>query len=222
MAKSAPFLLAVTAQIGGAPSSGQPAAEKAAAAARGPGSTPPPRLYRIQQDGRVGFIDRKGAVVIPPTLHPLTQDFSDGIVLTPAGDGMGYDLLDPAGKRTVLAPKFRDCSPFAEGLAMFGMQSGGRILCGFMGQQGREVIRPQFRLCEDFSEGLAAIAVNGKWGFLDRQGKLAIQPQYDFPEKAVRRVHGTLQFHGGLCRIPSGSKTGYIDSTGKWVWPPSE
>ncbi|EOA6136260.1 WG repeat-containing protein, partial [Campylobacter coli] len=31
----------------------------------------------------------------------------------------------------------------------------------------------------NFSEGLAGVELNGKWGFIDKSGKIVIEPKFD-------------------------------------------
>ena len=40
------------------------------------------------------------------------------------------------------------------------------------------VIEPQFDDELDFNEGLAPIEKDGKWGFIDKNGKVVIEPQF--------------------------------------------
>jgi hypothetical protein len=74
-----------------------------------------------------------------------------------------------------------------------------------------------------FTDGLAAVFVNGRWGFIDTSGKLAIPAVFA----------GTLGFSEGLASATLGAeaaeaagkdkrhiKDGYIDTTGKYVIPP--
>jgi hypothetical protein len=67
-----------------------------------------------------------------------------------------------------------------------------------------------------FSEGLAPVRSggkeNGKWGCIDKTGKVVIAPQ--FPDKPV--------FKNGLAKIKTPQGIGYIDHTGAWVWKPSK
>ncbi len=51
----------------------------------------------------------------------------------------------------------------------------------------------------------------GKSGFLDRQGKVAIQARYDWVDE---------WFQGPLCRASVNKKMGLIDRRGRWVVPP--
>ena len=61
----------------------------------------------------------------------------------------------------------------------------------------------------DFHECLAAIKRNGKWGFIDKTGKLVIPCVYDAVD----------EFHDGLARVNKDGKLGFIDKTGKEVIP---
>ena len=58
-----------------------------------------------------------------------------------------------------------------------------------------------------FSEGLAAMWKNGKWGYIDKTGKVVIPYIYD----------GAYGFNEGLTRVQKDGKWGYIDKTGKAV-----
>ena len=59
----------------------------------------------------------------------------------------------------------------------------------------------------DFSEGLAVIKQNGKFGYIDKTGKIAIHPQFD----------NANNFSEGLAVIKQNSKFGYIDKRGNFV-----
>ena len=50
----------------------------------------------------------------------------------------------------------------------------------------------------------------GKWGFIDRTGKVIVPPQYA----------AAGEFHQGRARVKVGDKFGFIDPTGKVVIPP--
>ena len=62
--------------------------------------------------------------------------------------------------------------------------------------------------------GLSPALVEGKWGFIDTTGKLAIQPQFD----------GASAFHEGLAAVRVGAessgKWGFIDSAASFVIDP--
>jgi len=79
-------------------------------------------------------------------------------------------------------------------------------------------VNPQFAGASDFSEELAAVRVgggdDGKWGYIDKQGKFVINPQFD----------GAGDFSDGLAVISvrgkDGTKWGFIDKQGKVVINP--
>jgi hypothetical protein len=52
---------------------------------------------------------------------------------------------------------------------------------------------------------MAAVAVDGKWGFVDKSGRIAIEPQFDAAER----------FGDGLAPVKIGGKWSFIDKTGK-------
>ncbi len=58
----------------------------------------------------------------------------------------------------------------------------------------------------------------GKWGFIDADGKVLIQPEWD--EYAAGSVLGQpIAFSEGLCGVLKGGKWGYIDTGGRLVIP---
>ena len=58
--------------------------------------------------------------------------------------------------------------------------------------------------------GLLSIKKDGKWGYMDKTGKVVIEPQFD----------GVRLFSEGLANVWIGDKEGYIDKTGKIVINP--
>lgn len=80
---------------------------------------------------------------------------------------------------------------------------------------GTFAINPQFdRAPRVFSEGLAAVRIGddntGKYGYIDKTGKMVIAPQFDW----------ALEFSEGLAKIVIANRDGYIDKTGKIVIVP--
>jgi hypothetical protein len=54
------------------------------------------------------------------------------------------------------------------------------------------------------------VVVNGKYGYIDKNGKLVIEPKFDMAKK----------FFGGLSWVEIGGMSGYIAKNGKYVWSP--
>lgn len=78
-----------------------------------------------------------------------------------------------------------------------------------------------------FSEGKAAVCVNGKLGFIDKQGRYIIEPlftysnnpQYESDKYNRQLTHFVdFTFHEGLCSmIDSNGKYGLINEKGNWI-----
>jgi hypothetical protein len=57
----------------------------------------------------------------------------------------------------------------------------------------------------DFKEGLAPVRINRLWGYIDKDGKFVVAPQYDFAS----------QFENGIAHIGLKGKDGFIDKNNK-------
>jgi len=68
------------------------------------------------------------------------------------------------------------------------------------------ISQPQFDNVSSFStEGLAAVKKAEKYGYIDKTGKIIIQPQFD----------DAYSFHEGLAKVTRDKKYEFIDKTGK-------
>lgn len=130
------------------------------------------------------------------------------------------------------------------------LQANGKIIIKdfhFLDKSGKIVIKvPTGYHAERFSEGLAIISMyRAKGGFIDKTGKVVIEPKFGLPEpfsEGLARVFigsgklgyidqkgnlvipgpfdGAASFSEGLAAVSVGKKTGYIDKTGKMIIPP--
>ena len=62
-----------------------------------------------------------------------------------------------------------------------------------------------------FKEDLAHVRLSRRWGYIDRNGKFVINPQFD----------EAGPFENGLARVKLSRRTGYIDHSGHYVWNPT-
>jgi len=192
---------------------------------RRPGAQPT-NLYRVTRDSisrpsRVGFIDKTGRLVIGFDQLPGTTvsvgDFYEGrarICVSQADDHTNnciVGFIDETGK-VVIGPSFERARDFSEGLAYVE----GKGQRGFINREGKLVIRvdqvtDDVIQASDFHEGRAAtLAKNGKWGYIDRRGNLAIKPKYSF----------VSEFSEGLAGVVVDRLFGFIDQRGEMVIPP--
>ena len=122
-------------------------------------------LLVIVQDGRYGYIDHQGNVILPPQFI-WAEDFWRGLgTVYVCGR---YVSVDSAGNLHSLR------------IAIEGRveprKSGKHF--GFADKSGEFRIPPQFDDALSFSEGLAAVKIGERWGFVNESGAIAIQPQY--------------------------------------------
>ncbi|RMF84661.1 MAG: WG repeat-containing protein [Nitrospinota bacterium] len=149
------------------------------------------RLERFEKDGKWGCKDEKGHVVIPPEFRidgeVIRCEFSpEGVALM--ADKKGLIYVDRQGKR-LFRPFIFDnwVDDFREGLARF--VQNGKI--GFYDRHYRIVIEARFDFVEPFHHGQARFCVGckpvklgehylmegGKWGYIDRKGRVVVKPR---------------------------------------------
>ena len=156
--------------------------------------------YAAKKDGKFGYIDRTGEMIIPPQFD-RAMGFVEGLGRVGIGDKHGY--IDETGK-FVIPLKFDEAHAFREGLA--GARIGDQF--GFIDKTGAFVIQPRFDHVEHFSEGIAAVLLDGRWGYINQQGDYVAEPQFT-------RV---WPFTDGMAPVVGKGRSGYIDNTGKPIY----
>jgi len=152
------------------------------------GSSIREQLIPFEEEGRWGYVNGLGEVVIPPQ-YMVAGDFSpEGIAAV--ADENGWAYIDKWGN-TVIEPFIFDNGPdyFREGLAR--LVRDGKF--GFFDKTGKPVIAPQFDFASPFSEGMAAVCMGGKsrvvgehrvweggkWGYINSRGELIIPMEFE-------------------------------------------
>lgn len=161
-----------------------------------------------------GFIDRSGTWVIQPMLRSA-RPFREGLAAAEGGY-KSWGFID-RNCNWVIPPQFGTVSDFTDGRAL-GTKSlaNGAAQPYALDKQGQMValdsprVAAQDVLLGDSREGLQRLAVNGRWGFADKEGKWVIKPQFD----------DVGLFSEGFARIQKGGKWGFIDKQGKSVIAP--
>lgn len=169
----------------------------------------------FERDGKMGFLDRRGRVVIEPLYRPANQYgfragsfFNERIIPVSLNGKTGF--IDREG-RVAVDFIFDRAELFREGLSQ--VSKDGRH--GFIDTDGKIVVALQFEFAEDFSEGLAAVRVDGRWGFIDKTGRMVIEPAY------LGLMWGVpIRFREGLAVVRTEAGTGYINKANEFVVPP--
>ncbi len=165
-------------------------------------TSPPPfasPLLPVKVDGKWGYIDKTGQVVIQPQFDEA-KIFSEGLTAVRIGSKWGY--INQTGQ-VIIQPQFDYASRFEEGLALVLINKKG----GYINQKGEVVIQPQFDALGPFAEGLAVVKIGKQYGYIDQNGKVIIQPLFDL----------ALDFSEGIASVKLGKNWRYIDKTGKFI-----
>ena len=162
-------------------------------------STP---LFSIVQNGKIGFIDSTGKVVIEPKYDNVTS-FSEGLARVKIDEKYGF--IDSSGK-IIIEPQFENVNSFSDGLATFTI--GDKW--GFINRTGNISIEPKFDHATSFSEGLASVKIDKKYGFIDTNGNLILDPIFTDP----------AYFKEGIAHVKIRKRDSYIDKKGQNIIEP--
>lgn len=154
----------------------------------------------FQESGKWGYETRTGEVVIHPQFNSA-QKFSEGLARVGLGYHVGY--IDQTGK-IVIHPNYLWGGKFCEGLAR--VRSVNKTL-GYINKEGNPINKQSLDGGLDFGEGFAPVMINNKWGYMDQNGEIVIEPQFDEAEK----------FDNGLARVRNGWQSHTIDKAGNLI-----
>jgi WG containing repeat len=186
----------------------------------------------IPKEAGLGYIDRTGKIIIPPKNIDWeglngAENFSEGLAgfVSPVPDRQGRYLIgymDISG-REVIPAKYAKSGRFIDGIALVGLYTKknelGTMRYAFINRKGKVLFENPKKFTaidySSFAEGLAPVAVNDKWGFINKNGKLVISAQF-------LNISQHTRFSEGLAPVRSANayKYGYIDPTGKFQIKP--
>jgi hypothetical protein len=160
-------------------------------------------LFWIQENGKYGYIDKTGKVVIKPQFEN-TMGFNEGLAATKLNGKYGY--IDTEGNWAI-KPQFDFTYMFSDGLAMVQIDKKS----AWIDKTGKIVIEPQEfeKTAIGFKEGRLAVKKGGKWGYLDKTGKMVIEAKFE----------DAKEFSGGVAQVVTeGHQHHWIDANGKILW----
>jgi len=164
-------------------------------------------LIPVENGDEFQYIDKEGKIVINPQFSSATV-FRGGIALVrTTGDKALWGFINEDGKYTI-QPSFKEATVFSEDLAWVVSENGAPTAINSKGEV--KITLQDAETVKIFQEGLAAFSVTEdskvKWGFVDKDGKVAISPQFA----------ATGNFSGGKCAVQNEEgEWGFIDSEGK-------
>src|SRR5258706_7200576 len=186
------------------------------------GETRIPNLGLISNPGKWGYIDKTGKLVLP-LRFTHAEDFSEGLAGVRDGERGGF--IDHQGKFVFDVPLDVTLG-FHEGVV--GVLWQGTL--AYFDRTGKKLGPPADygAKSKSSSEGLVPISIGGKWGFMDRTGKMLIETRFADAENLKAGLAPVKVRSDATIWCPadeSGSRSGatmmygYIDKTGKIVIP---
>ncbi len=170
------------------------------------------KLFPFSVDGKTGYFNLEGKIVINPQFEQ-GGIFNEGLALIKTSENK-YGFIDEQGK-IVINPQFKMASNFSDGLAPV-VSEGGK--CQYIDKEGKiKLTIDSADACGEFKEGIARIMLNRKYGFIDKDGKVIVKPQFDRAgdfNEGMAQVKMIIQDTDNKTVIP---KYGFINSKGEYA-----
>ena len=161
-------------------------------------------LAVVSKEGKYGFVNKKGQVIIPIT-YALASINSDGFaVVMSKTNKVTASMVDMQAQK-VGSIEYDDLKDPTEGLLAVAKANKW----GFVNNQGKEVVPLEYDAVAPFSEGLALVKKDGQWGGVDKYGEIIIPLEYD----------NISSFSEELAVVKKDKKYGFINKQGKVAIP---
>lgn len=154
-----------------------------------------------------GIIDKNGAMLLWP-LAEFLSPFYDGLAIIGRNDKCGY--VNSLGQ--IIIPCEYDIAVLWHGCDRLMVSSGND---SFFINRRNEAIRQmkdniKYHIC--FCDDVASICIDDKWGFIDVNGDIVIDPVFDYDPLTGEFTYP--YFSEGLAAIRENGKWGFIDKSG--------
>ena len=176
-------------------------------------------LFDVEIDGKAGFIDKFGKIVIQP-VYDKAYPFSEGLAAVHVEEKWGY--IDSSGNFAI-APQFITATPFSEGRARVQIVNYSDPF-GYIDMQGKIVIKPQYDCAESFRAGIAKVGKATWYSQLNARiadvGVECVDSYIDIhgnPVSAPKPGYYASQPTGTLFPYSEGDQFGYVDAKGSVV-----
>jgi hypothetical protein len=179
-------------------------------------------LYDMTVNGKHGFIDREGQIVIQPRFQ-MVYPFSEGLAAVQVDGQWGF--IDATGQ-FVIKPQFIMVAPFSDGRARVRLSEFSDPW-GYIDTIGRVVIKPQYDCAEDFRNGIAKVGMQTtKSRLLSSVADVGVECDGQYIDLAGRTVpkpqpqHYSTGEPDELIRFTHNELVGYVDAAGKVIIEP--
>lgn len=159
-------------------------------------------LFPICEKDRFGYINQKGERIIDPYFY-WADEFSEG--LAAVSDGLAFGFIDTKGHIVIPYQFLNVGGPFNGGIAPIITLDGKH---GYVNRDGKVFAQGISKISfHPDSEGLLKFDKDNKFGFVDTNGNIVIEPQFD----------DISEFSEGLAAVKLNNYWGYINKSGKIV-----
>jgi hypothetical protein len=165
-------------------------------------------LIKIEENGRFGFINTKGEVVIKPKYASSDIFDVDGlcsVAIEKDPNTWLYGFIDTLGNEVVPCIYKQDgSSGYSDGLARMRFPNGK---IGYINPKGEVIIQPKYATTNSYGEGFYPVAFGPnrtKWGLVNAKNETVVPGKYD-DFKIV---------YNGIAEVELNAKKGYIKTDG--------
>lgn len=157
----------------------------------------------VKAGNKWGLIDKSGAYVIPPKYERAYINDKGSMMFTYDTTGSILQVLTCKNGKRIIKKHFE----YFERKSDFFMRSFWSYTKKKVEGQPEETSTD---CIDEFENGIARIIVNEKWGFISLDGKIIIEPEYEY----------CTCFENNIAIIQQNNLFGYIDNTGKILLTP--
>lgn len=133
--------------------------------------------FKKKKEELWGVIDKEGNWIVEP-IYEQVDDFNEGYVALKLDGLWGY--ADSNGE-IIIPHMFKEADPFYKGTARV-IYKGKNWYIDEDGNFVKECLEDYTNRQLRYSEGLATFECNDKWGYLNEEKEVVIEPKYDYVE----------------------------------------
>lgn len=176
-------------------------------------------LDKIELNGKYGLIDNNTGKIVLQAQYDEIEELSyskKSFVEIKLNEKIG--IIDTFGN-ILFNPQFDGCYIYEDNVALTYLDYSRAIINlnskNIITQKEFETKNKGYLLTGFYSNGYTSVIKNFKWGYVDTNGKVVIEAQFDVGH----------QFYDGLAKVGMGSvsegfKYGYINKTGNYIVKP--
>ncbi len=123
------------------------------------------------EESKQGIIDKRGKIILEPKYSRIWDEDGDCFI---AEESYKCNLFDKHGNK--LTPNYYDeIFSFVEGFAVVRKYP---FIYGLINKKGEEIVPCIYEDIAEFRDGIAAVKLNGKWGYINKDGLIS-RIEYD-------------------------------------------